>query len=292
MRPSSSTGGPADDGIGKTAPVRRTLAGFLFGLAYLCAAVCVGGWLLQRTAFSPSRTSTVARSILEDPKIRAQVVGLIADNAAAPLGVPADTVQALITGYLDDPSTAAAMSQEMAAILSEAHAHLIGEQQAPVQITDVEVRNIVRNDAVIGMAPITLPVPQVHALSVTRDVLHWLVPIAGIAAIILGLIGLTAHPDRQVLLRSLGFGLILLAVLITVLGYVVPRFVIPALDDSPWARVPIQLANDALPLVIALDFVFIGAGIALLVGSGLVRRRRRWSSPVSTYRYHEQRHWS
>jgi hypothetical protein len=184
------------------------------------------------------------------------------------------------------------MSREMAQILHDAHAHLIGAQTAPVQITDAEVRNIVRNDAVIGIPPITLPVPEVRALSVTRQVLHWLVPIAGIAAIALGLIGLTAHPDRQALLRSLGFGMLLLAVLITGLGYFVPRFAIPALSSSPWVRIPIELANDALPLVIAMDFVFVGAGIALLLSSGLIRRRRRWSAPVSTYRYHEQRHWS
>ncbi len=278
--------------IGKTAPVRRTLAGFLFGLAYFCAALCIGGWFLQRTAFSPARTEQAARDVLADPAIRAEVVGLVADNAAASLGAPPDTVRAVIEGYLDDPTTAAAMSEQMAVILHDAHAHLIGAQKAPVQITDEQVRNIVRNDAVMGMAPIILPVPEVKALSVTREVLDWLVPVSGIAAIVFGLIGLTAHPDRQVLLRSLGFGMLLLAVLITVLGYVVPRFAIPALSDSPWARVPVELANDALPLVIALDVVFVGAGIALLVGSGLIRRRRRWSSPVSTYRYHEQRHWS
>ena len=65
-----------------------------------------------------------------------------------------------------------------------------------MQITDTEVRDIVRNDAVIGIAPITLPVPEVSALSVTRQVLHWLVPVAGIAAVVLGLIGLTDRKMR------------------------------------------------------------------------------------------------
>ena len=80
-------------------------------------------------------------------------------------------MRTLIDGYLEDPTTEAAMSREMAGILSEAHAHLIGEQQAPVQITDAQVRDIVRNEAVMGIAPITLPVPKVGALSVTREVL-------------------------------------------------------------------------------------------------------------------------
>jgi hypothetical protein len=272
--------------------VRRTFAGFIFGLAYLCAALSLGGWFLQRTAFSPDRTADTAQAVLQDPKISTEIVDLIADNAAPQLGVAPDEVRATVTGLLDDPTTSAAMSAEMAEILRDAHAHLIGAQKAPVQITDTEVRDIVRNDAVIGMAPITLPVPEVSALSVTRQVLHWLVPVAGIAAVVLGLIGLTAHPDRQALLRSLGFGMLLLAVLVTGLGYIVPRFAIPALSDSPWTRIPIELADDALPLVIALAFVCVGAGVVLLLSSGLIRRRRRWSSPVSTYRYHEQRHWS
>ena len=272
--------------------MRRTLAGFLFGLAYLCAALCVGGWFLQRTAFNPSRTADAAQDILQDEAIRTEVVDLVADNAAASLGVAPADLRTIINGYAVDPTTSAAMSREMAGILEDAHAHLIGELDGPVLVTDAQVRNIVRSEAVMGMAPIVLPVPKVDALSTTRQVLDWLVPVAGIAAVVLGLIGLTTHPDRQALLRSLGFGMILLAVLVTVLGWVVPRFAIPALSDSPWARIPSKLADDALPLVIALDFVFVGAGIALLVGSGLVRRRRRWSSPVSTYRYHEQRHWS
>lgn len=272
--------------------MRRTLAGLVFGLAYLCAALCIGGWFLQRTAFSPSRTADVAEDVLQIDAIRTEVVDLIADSAASSLGTTPDAVRVVLNGYLSDPTTSAAMSREMAGILEEAHAHLIGEQEAPVQITDVQVRNIVRNDAVMGMAPITLPVPKVDALSVARQTLDWLVPIAGIAAIVLGLIGLTAHPDRQALLRSLGFGLLLLAVLITALGYLVPRFAVPALSDSPWAKIPAELAKENLPLVVAIDFILIGAGIALLVGTGLIRRRRRWSSPVSTYRYHEQRHWS
>jgi hypothetical protein len=272
--------------------VRRTLAGLLFGIAYVCASLAIGGWLLQRTAFSPDRTSSVAKAVLEDPAIRNEVVDLIADNTASRLGVPAEQVRTQVNGLITSPQTAAAMSQEMAKILHDAHAHLIGAQPEPVVITDTEMRDIVRNDIVIGLPSVQLPVPEVGALSVTRQVLTWLVPLAAIAALVLGLLGLTTHPDRPALLRSLGFGMLLLAVLMTLLAYVVPRFAVAALDTSPWARVPSKLADDALPLIVALDFVLVGGGVALLVGSGLVRRRRRWSAPVSTYRYREERNWS
>jgi hypothetical protein len=269
-------------------------------VAYVCASLAIGGWLLQRTAFSPARTSSLAKTVLDDSKIRAEIVDLIAEPASRQLAaqLPAgqaptpEQIKTTVNGFLSDPSTSAAMSRQMATILHDAHAHLIGEQKAPVQITDTQVRDIIRTEAVIGMAPITLPVPEVGVLSVMRQVLKWLVPISAIAALVLGLLGLTTHPDRPALLRSLGFGLLLLAVLITLLGYVAPRFAVSAINKSPWARVPGKLADDALPLVLALDFVLVGGGVALLLGSGLVRRRRRWSSPVSTYRYREERNWS
>ena len=82
---------PPTGGIGKTAPVRRTFAGFLFGLAYLCAALCLGGWFLQRTAFSPDRTADTAQAVLQDPEISTEIVDLIADNAAPRSASPPTT---------------------------------------------------------------------------------------------------------------------------------------------------------------------------------------------------------
>ncbi|MEO5725080.1 MAG: hypothetical protein ABIQ39_11645 [Ilumatobacteraceae bacterium] len=271
--------------------MRRTLAGLLFGLAYLCASLAIGGWLLQRSAFSPDRSRDAADAVLADGPIRAQVVNLIADATAPQLGAPPAAVSAQINGLLTSPATAQAMSLEMASIIHDAHAHLIGQQKAPVQITADQMRNIVRSDAVSSLPPITLPVPEIGALSFIRQLLTWLVPAAAIAAVLLGIVALTTHPERSVLVRSLGFGLLLLAVLIALIGYVVPKFVVSTFSSNAWARIPALLANDTLPLVIALDVVLVGVGLALLIGSGLLRRRQRWSAPVSTYRYNEERRW-
>lgn len=281
--------------------MRRTIASLLFGLAFIGISLSVGGWLLQRTAFSPNRTADTSQAVLEDPLIRAQVVDLVANATADSLcktpettaicGSP-DKVRAYIVSLLDAPATSTAMSKQMAGILREAHAHLIGEQSAPVQITDREMRDIVFSDAVIGLPPVTLPVPEVGVLSVVRQGLHWVIPIAGIAGIALALIAFAAHPERALLLRSAAFGMLLLAVLIIGLGYLVPRFVIPAMSSSPWARVPGKLADDSLPLFAAVAVVLVGAGVAVLVVSGMARRRRRWSTPVSTYRYNEERTWT
>jgi hypothetical protein len=253
--------------------------------------------MLQRTAFDPERTADSAETVLGDSAIRRELVDLIAD-AAAPQMAPLTAEQIKndpnvgLNTLLGDPATAGLMATEMAVVLHDAHARLIGARQEPVQITDQQMRNIVRNEAVIGQPAITLPVPEVGVLSVARQVLTWLVPASAIAAVVFGVIGLTAHPDRSALLRSLGFGMLLLAVLIALLGYVLPKFALPAMHESPWARIPARLADDALPLLIAVDVILLGGGAALLACSGILRRRRRWSTPVSTYRYNEERRWS
>ncbi len=55
-----------------------------------------------------------------------------------------------------------------------------------------------------------------------------------------------------------------------------------------WANIPAQLADDSLPLLIGLELVLIGGALAIFAGTGMVQRRRRWSTPVSTYRYNEE----
>ena len=40
-----------------------------------------------------------------------------------------------------------------------------------------------------------------------------------------------------------------------------------------------------------MAIVLTGGGLMLLVGTGLLKRRRRWNAPVSTYRYREERRW-
>jgi hypothetical protein len=81
------------------------------------------------------------------------------------------------------------------------------------------------------------------------------------------------------------------ALLIAVLGSNVPRFGLPAFSDSIWADVPARLANDSLPLLVGLAILLGVGGFMLLVGTGLLKRRRRWNAPVSTYRYREERPW-
>lgn len=254
----------------------------------MCAALAVSGFLLQRTAFDPGRTADLADVVLQDQAITSTISNVIADATASSLGVTdKQTVRDLVAQIAKTPGGAALFAD----VLHDSHAHLIGEQPEPVQITAAQMVQIVRDERVGELPPVTLPVPKVTALDMMRKILGFLVPITAVAAIGLAIVGFTAHPERGVLFRSLGFGMLLLAVLVIVLGYLIPRFAVPALNDSAWARVPARLADDSLPILIAVVLLLVGGGLALLVGSGMLQRRRRWSSPVSTYRYSEERRW-
>jgi len=268
--------------------VRRTLAGLLFGLAYACASLTIAGFLLQRTAFDPDNSADAADVVLGDNAVKQELVIFIADSVAEQLNLDGTQMRDRV-GQIADTEPGARL---MSSIIHDAHAHLIGEQKEPVTITPQQLFEVTRLEAALEASPIELPVPKVTPLEIANHILGWLLPIAAIGTLVFAGIGFTAHPERTALFRSLALGLLLLAVLAALLGYVVPKFLIPALNDSVWAHIPARLADDSLPLLIGLEFLLIGGALAIFAGSGIVRRRRRWSTPVSTYRYNEERRWS
>ncbi len=268
--------------------MRRTLAGLLFGLAYACISLTIAGFLLQRTAFDPGQSSGAAHAVLADPAIRQALVDAIADSTAAQLGVDKATMRQTVATVAAHPAGAKLFEQ----VIHDAHAHLIGQQSGPVLITGAELVPIVRNEAAAKLPTVTVPVPRVAVLSFMRTTLKWLLPIMAIATLVFVGLGFAAHPERTALLKSLALGLFLIAILVALLGYVVPRFLIPALSNSPWAGVPARLADNSLPLLVGTELLLVGVGLALLASTGMMRKRQRWSTPVSTYRYNEERHWS
>ena len=90
----------------------------------------------------------------------------------------------------------------------------------------------------------------------------------------------------------LGLGLLVMAALVLLFAYVIPKLVPTLLTDSVYARIPQRLADQALPWTIASVLVLTGGGLALFAASSRMGRGRRWSTPVSTYRYREERNWS
>ncbi len=267
--------------------MRRTLGGLIFGLAYVCASLAISGWLLHRSAFDPDRTRDLANVVLQDNRIKTQLTNTIADAAASRRGLDQATVRQTVSAVASTEQGAEFLSQ----VLHDAHARLIGELKAPVRITATQMVLLVRNQVVADMPPLTLPVPQVDSLDRIRRILRWLIPFGALFAVGFFVIGFMLHPNRSALVHSLGYGMMLLAFLIAVLGYIVPRFALPALSDNIWADVPARLANNSLPMLVGLAIVLGGGGLMLLVGTGLLRRRRRWNAPVSTYRYREDRSW-
>ncbi len=268
--------------------MRRTLAGLIFGLAYVCASLAISGWLLHRSAFDPSRTGDLAGVVLQDPRIKAEISNTIADAVSEQRGLDKAAVRQTIAAVAATPQG----TQLFSKVLHDAHARMIGELRGPVRITGDQMVQLVRNQVVGDMPSVTLPVPRVSSLDLIRRILRWMIPFGALLAVGFFVIGFMLHPNRSALVHSLGYGMVLLALLIAVLGYIAPRFILPALSDSIWADVPGRLANDSLPLLVGMAIILGVGGFMLLVGTGLLKRRRRWNAPVSTYRYREERPWS
>jgi hypothetical protein len=83
-----------------------------------------------------------------------------------------------------------------------------------------------------------------------------------------------------------------MAGVVFVFGFVVPAFVPPLLDDSLWSRLTAAAAQAHITGVVVVTLVLAAIGIGLYAMSGRMGRRSRWSAPISTYRYREERRWS
>jgi hypothetical protein len=276
----------------KIAPVRRSLAGLLFGLAAIVGSLALSAFWLQFTAFSPDHTHSAAAAVLEDNDIKNEVAEVISNATAAQLrpGDPAaaQTINATVLQVANTSQGA----KLLADIITEAHSRLIGVRDEPVQITPEELVEITRDQQAIVVPAVTLDVPKVGPLSVMREVLKWLIPIAAGLAIVFMILGFAAHPERFELLQSLGFLLLGMALLLLVIGYVVPAFVIPLLTDNVWIGAVPRLARNSLGLLLGIMLLLVGAGLGCLAAAAASRRRDRWSQPIRRSSYREERRWS
>ncbi len=268
-------------------------------MAFACACLAISGFVLQRTAFSPSNTEESASVVLGDEELEQALVELVAEAAAPkiPAGTFPGTAEVpspeLVAQYVtDNVLNTKEGSELLAGILRDAHAKLIGDSDEFPTITPEQLVQIVRNEAAAAAPPIIIAVPRVSALAIAKDVTTWLVPILSLAALAFLVLCFLAHPERPALIRTLGLGLLVLAALILLFAYVIPKLVPTLLTDSVYARIPPRLADQALPVTIGAVLVLTGGGLALFVASSRMGRGRRWSTPVSTYRYREERNWS
>lgn len=272
--------------------MRRPLAGLLFAIAFGCLCLALGGWLLQRSVLSPDASRDAAADVMLDPTLRAEFAQVVTDGTAAGM-YPADPnapirVLATVEQVLTIPAGAALTAD----VLADAHARLVGETEAPVAITPGQLVQIVRDEHAAVLPALVLDVPRLGALATTASILDVLVPIGAIAALVFFVLCLITRPDGDVLARSVGIGLLVVAAVVFLFDYVVPAFVTPLLDDSVWARIPAAAAKAGLVGTTIVSLVIAAVGGLLLMLSTRMGRRTRWSTPVSTYRYREERRWS
>ena len=127
-------------------------------------------------------------------------------------------------------------AQFLSKVMRDAHARMIGQQTGPVRITGTQMVQLVRNEVVADIPSITLPVPHVDSLDTIRRILRWTIPFTALFAVGFFVIGFMLHPHRSALVHSLGYGMLLLALLTVVLGYVVPRFALPGTERQHVGR--------------------------------------------------------
>jgi hypothetical protein len=270
-------------------PVQRSLAGLLFGLASIVGSLAVSGFWLKFTAFSPDHTRTAAAAVLQDKDIKNEFANVIttATSAQLPEIAPVD----LQNRILQVAGTNAG-AELLAGIIADAHAHLIGSSDKPVQITSEELVEVVRDQRAFLAPAVKLSVPRVAALSAMRQILNWLVPIAGGFALLLIILGFAAHPEKSELFRSMSLLLFGMALLLVVIGYVVPAFIVPAITRSVWAGILPRLARDSLAVLLGIVLLLSAGGLACLAGASASKRRDRWSQPIRRTSYREERRWS
>jgi hypothetical protein len=267
--------------------VRRGLAGLLFFIAAFGLALAAGGWYLQRVAFDTARSGDLARVVLRDDAIRTQIATVAGQATAQTLGVPAEQIQAQVDTLARSDAGADLMRQ----IITDAHAKLIGERTAPVEITGPQLVQLTRNEAVGSLPPVVLPVEEVGVLSTIREALRWAVPIAAVVGALALLLGLIAHPRTADAVYGIGTFCIVAGIFAIGLGFLVPVYLLPAITDNVWVSAIPEVARYALPVVVVAAILLIAGGIALMIGAAAARRRKAWSSPVPI-RYGDQHRWS
>lgn len=272
--------------------MRRSLAGLLFGVAFAFACLAISGFLMHRTAFSPDRTSGEAESILQDVDVQREVVSVVA-NATADQMYPGDpTGAAIVRQNIATVASLPAGAPLFGQMLSDAHAVLIGDLAGPVVVPPEQLVQITRDERAATLPPLQVTVPRLGVLSTVDGVLGWLVPVSAVLAVVFFVLCFLARPERAALIRTLGIGLVALAALAILFSYVIPKYLPPVLDESPWAHTPALMADASLGLTMFAAFVLAAAGLVLFLASTRMGRSRRWSTPVSTYRYREERSWS
>lgn len=270
---------------------RRVIAGLILGPALLIGSFAWTGYLALQTVFDENRSETIARELLENPEVRAQVAANLgsAIERALPPEVPisGDQVDAAALTILDDPR----VTEVIVRAFGSTHRAFLGQGDAPENI-DLEPLASVAREQVARFAPsaaesiavdadwtIALPTERIPDASPVKRFLETAVPpLAGISLLMVMLAFLTTS-DRPSVLRRAARWAIGTTVVYLLLGLGVPALL------RAWApeqtEVIAALLTAVLRSTLVPSIVLGGSGLALLLASWVWPRGERPSARSS-----------
>lgn len=253
-----------------------------FLVAAVAVSIAVGAWWMQRIVFTPDATRATAAAILEEPDIRLDINALV---SAATSPVVGRSITEISTEVETQVLTTRAGALMMAPIIKQLHERIIGLRDEPVEITGVQMVEIIRDQRAAEAPTVTVPVDPIGTLDNMRKVLRWLMLIGAGLGMLLFLLGVVTRPERRDVLRGLGELCIALAGSMLVFGYFLPVHMMTAVDNQTWTHAIPQLAMRTLPVVLGSIAILAVGGAALILASASGGKRRQWSTPLSVARY-------
>lgn len=275
---------------------RRVIAGLILGPALLIGSFAWSGYLALQTVFDEDRSETIARELLDNDEVRAQVAENlgVAIERALPADVPVSAAQvdAAALAVLDDPR----VTDLLIEALGSTHRAFLGQGDAPETVdlnplADVAREQIARvspaaADAISTEADWTvdLPTERIPDSSPVKSFLETAVPYLAGISIVMVLMAFLTTSDRPSVLRRAAFWAIGTTAVYLVLGLGVPALLRSFAPEQ--AEVLAALLTALLRTTLIPSLVLGGVGAALLVaswiwpnGGGGERRPARSAAP-------------
>jgi hypothetical protein len=272
--------------------MERSLSGVLLLVAGIAISLSAGAWWMQRIAFTPDSTRGAAAAMLSEPDIRIEINTVVAGATAPVLGVGVGELGRFLEEEILSTRAGAAM---MGPIMEEAHDRIIGNRDdEPVQLTGTQMIDIVRDERAADAPTVTLPLAPIGALNTIKVAVRWIIPISAAIGLIALVLAVITRPDRREVRRGLGEFGVALAASMLLFGYLLPVHLLTAIDNRTWTHAIPQLALRTLPVVLGATVVFTVGGLAMIMASISMNRRRQSSTPIAASRYRSggDRDWS
>lgn len=253
-----------------------------FLVAAVAISIAAGAWWMQRIVFTPDATRATAAAILQEPDIRLDINSLVSAQSAMVIDRPITEISTEVETQVLSTRAGALM---MAPIIEQLHERIIGLRDEPVEITGLQMIDIVRDQRAAEAGTVTMPVEPIGTLANMRNVLGWLMLIGAALGLLMFLLGVVTRPERRDVLRGLGELGLALAGSMLVFGYFLPVHMLTAIDNQTWTHAIPRLAMRTLPVVVGSIVILAAGGALLVITSASTGKRRQWSTPLSVARY-------